>query len=144
VVEAATAHMGGPFSSPTKLSGDGSDADNVEVSEDPAGDTIVSWTRSIGPSTELEAAVRRAGKNFLAPDGQGDGTKLGETKPTNPSELPRQHIVMDSAGEALAVWEAPGDAVQEARLGSGQSSFGAAATLGTTNAFPWVAMDEKG
>lgn len=51
---------------------------------------------------------------------------------------------MDSAGEALAVWEAPGDAVQESRLASGQTSFGAAATLGTTSASPWVAMDEGG
>ena len=144
VVEAANARMGGPFSSPTRLSGDGGDADNVQVSADPGGDTIVSWTRSNGTATELEAAVRGAGENFPAPDGQGDGTKLGEVEPTAPSEQPRQHIVMDSAGEALAVWEAPGDAVQEARLASGQSSFGAAATLGTTSAFPWVAMDEAG
>jgi hypothetical protein len=144
VVEAATAHLGGPFSSPTKLSGDGGDAENVQVSVDAAGDTVVSWTRWIGPSTELETAVRRAGGHFPAPNGQGDGAKLGEAKPTAPSEPPLQHIVMDSAGEALAVWEAPGDAVQEARLGSGQSSFGAAATLGTTSAFPWVAMDEVG
>jgi hypothetical protein len=144
VVEAATAHMGGPFSSPTKLSGDGNDANDVQVSADPAGNTVVSWTRSVGPSTEFEAAVRRAGESFPAPDSQGDGTKLGETKPTNPSEPPRQHIVMDSAGEALAVWEAPDDSVQEARLGSDQSSFGAAARLGTTSAFPWVAMDEAG
>ncbi|MGA9875652.1 MAG: PKD domain-containing protein [Solirubrobacteraceae bacterium] len=144
VVEAATARMGGSFSSPTTLSGDGGDASDVRVSMDPGGDAIVSWTRSIGASTELEAAVRRAGGHFPAPDGQGDGARLGEVKPTESSELPLQHIVMDSAGEALAVWEAPGDAVQEARLASGQSSFGAAATLGTTTAFPWVAMDEEG
>lgn len=114
------------------------------MSADAAGDTVVSWTRSIGPSTELKTAVRRAGGHFPAPNGQGDGAKLGEAKPTAPSEPALQHIVMDSAGEALAVWKAPGDAVQEARLVSGQSSFGAAATLGTTSAFPWVAMDEMG
>jgi PKD domain len=144
VVEAAATRMGGPFSSPTRLSGDGGDASDVRVSVDPGGDAIVSWTRSTGTSTELEAAVRRAGGHFPPPDGQGDGAKLGEAEPTEPSEAPLQHIVMDSAGEALAVWEAPGGAVQEARLASGQSSFGAAATLGTTSAFPWVAMDEVG
>src|SRR6202035_3172534 len=132
VVEAATASMGGPFSSPVSLSGDGGDASDVRVSVDPGGDAIVSWTRSIGTSTELEAAVRRASGHFPTPDGQGDGAKLGEAKPTAPSEPPLQHIVMDSAGEALAVWEAPGNVVHETRLASGQSSFGAAATVGTT------------
>lgn len=144
VVEAATAHMGGSFSSPTRLSGDGDDASDVRVSVDPGGDAVVSWTRSIGPSTELEAAVRRGGAHFPAPDGQGDGAKLGEANPTKDSEPPFQHIVMDSDGEALAVWEAPGDAVQEARLASSQSTFGAVVTLGTTSGFPWVAMDEAG
>jgi hypothetical protein len=144
VAEAATALMGGPFSSPTRLSGDGGDASDIRVSMDPGGDTIVSWTRSIGGLTELEVAVRGAGEGFPAPNGQGDGAKLGEAKATSPSEPPRQHIVMDSAGDALAVWKTPGGAVQEARLTSGQASFGAATTLGSTSTFPWVAMDEAG
>jgi hypothetical protein len=144
VVEAATARMGAPFSSSTRLSGDGDDASDVQVSEDPGGDAIVSWTRAIGTSTELEAAVRNAGGHFPAPDGQGDGARLGEATPTTPSEPPLQHIVTDSTGEALAVWKAPGDTVQEARLAPGQSRFGAPATLGTTSAFPWVAMNEVG
>jgi hypothetical protein len=144
VVEAATASKGGPFSSPTRLTGNGGDASDVRVSVDPGGDAIVSWTRSIGTSSDLEAAVREAGGHFPAPDGQGDATELGEAKPTAPAEAPLQQIVMDSSGEAIAVWEAPSDAVQDARLTPGESSFGAAATLGTTSAFPWVAMDEAG
>jgi plastocyanin len=144
VTEAATALMGGPFSSPTRLSGDGGDASDIRVSMDPGGDTIVSWTRSIGGLTELEVAVRGAGEGFPTPNDQGDGAKLGEAKATSPSEPPRQHIVMDSAGDALAVWKTPGGAVQEARLTSGQASFGAATTLGNTSTFPWVAMDEAG
>lgn len=144
VVEVAVARMGGAFSPSSRLSGDGGNASDVRVSADPGGDAIVSWTRSTGTSNELEAAIHRASGGFPAPDGQGDGAKLGEAKSIAPSEPPLQHIVMDSAGDAQAVWEAPGDVVREARLASGQSSFGAATTLGTTTAFPWVAMDETG
>lgn len=87
VIEVATARMGGPFSSPARLSGDGGNASDVEVSADPAGDAVVSWTRSIGTWTELEAAPRRAGLDFPAPDGQGDAAKLG--KRSRPARLNR-------------------------------------------------------
>jgi hypothetical protein len=144
VVEVATAQSGGTLSVPTPLSGDGGDAADVQISADSVGDAIVSWTRSLGPATELEAAVRTAGGSFPAPDGEGDGAKLGATDANAAAEPPRQRVAIDSAGEALAVWEAPGGAVQEARLTSPRASFGAPTTLGTTSAFPSLAMNETG
>ena len=143
VVESATARIGGPFSPPTRLSGDGRDATDDHVSVNPEGEAVVSWIRPVGTSSDLEVAVRRTGQ-FPAPDGKGDGAELGVAQPTEPSKPPLEHVVLDSAGEGLAVWEAPGGAVLAARLPSGQSSFGPATTLGATGAFPWVAMDEAG
>lgn len=146
IVETATSTMGGPFSSPMQLSGDGGNASSVQVSMNPEGDTIASWLRTSGANTDLEVAMRRVGGTFPSPNSNGDGMILGESKvpSTTPIEPPDQRIVMNPGPEALAVWQTSTNAVQEARLVSGHASFGPVTTLGTTSAFPSIAMNETG
>jgi hypothetical protein len=146
IVEAATSTTGGPFSSPMQLSGDGGNASSVQVSMNPEGDAIASWLRTSGANTDIEVATRRAGGAFPSPDSNGDGLILGESKvpSTTPTEPPVQRIVMNPGPEAIAVWQTSTNAVQEARLVSGHASFGPVTTLGTTSAFPSIAMNETG
>jgi hypothetical protein len=148
IVQAATASPGGLFSSPAALSGDGGNAASDQVAMDPQGATVVSWTRTSGSSTELEAAIRSAGSaSFPAPDGAGDGSLLGESEPGStdtPTEAPVQRVVMDQSGGAVAVWKTTSNAVQEARLAPGGTSFGPAVTLGSTPDRPSIAMNEVG
>ncbi len=146
IVEAATSTAGGPFSSPTKLSGDGGNAAGLQIAMDPEDDAIASWIRTSGANTEFEIAVQRAGGHFPAPDSNGDGVILGQSQaPTLTfTEPPVQHIAMKSGPEAIAVWRSNGNAVQEARLTSGQTTFGPLTTLGTTTGYPTVAVNEVG
>ncbi len=146
IVEAATSMMGGPFSSPLKLSGDGGNAAEAQVATDPEGDAIASWIRTSGSRSNLEVAVRRSGGYFPSPGSGGDGVVLGESKApsTKATGPPAQHIVMNSGPEAMAVWQTSDSAVQVARLTRGSSSFGTATTLGATSVFPSIAMDEAG
>jgi hypothetical protein len=144
VVEAATAPPGGSFSSPVALSGDGRDASELRLVEDPRGDAVATWTRNHEGAPTFEAAVRPAGGAFTEPDAEGDGDVLGEVATTAPPAEPAQEVAIDAAGEAVATWEAPDGGVRVARRGVGAASFGGATTLGTTAASPSVAIDEAG
>jgi hypothetical protein len=139
VVQVATASLGGAFSSPVGVSGDGHDASNVRVTTDPQDDAVVSWTRASGGGNDLEVAIRQAGGSFGAPNAQGDGEIVGGAQAGA-----AQRVVMDAAGDALAVWKGPAGEVLDARLAAGGSSFGAPATLAMTVGTPSAAMDESG
>ncbi|HEY5344369.1 MAG TPA: PKD domain-containing protein [Solirubrobacteraceae bacterium] len=149
IVQAATGR-GGSFSAPVPLSGDGGNASSAAVVMNPAGDAVASWMRADAGVTELEAAIMRADGSFPAPDGQGDGSIIGEAesvstvKPAEP--LVQQQVVMGGHGEALATWRALGGGgeVRVARLGAHVSAFGVSATLGNSTARPSVAMNESG
>jgi PKD repeat protein len=147
IVQAATAAQAGSFSVPVALSGDGGNAASAEVSTDPAGDTVVSWTRTVAGVSELEDALARAGGGFAAPDSHGDGSIIGESDPGSikePAEPPLQQVAMGGGGEALAVWRTHSDEVRVARLGPHGSVFGVPVTLGSSTATPSVAMNEAG
>ncbi len=147
IVQAATAPRDGSFSAPVALSGDGGDASSVEVAMDAANDVVASWTRTVSGVTQFEDALARAGGGFPAPDGQGDGSVIGESESGSikaPVEPPVQHVVLNGLGEALAVWRTSGGEVRVARLGAGSSSFGAPVTLGNSTARPSLAMNEEG
>jgi hypothetical protein len=111
----------------------------VQVVADPEGDTIVSWERDSAGSTRLEVAIRRAETGFPAPDPQGDGGILGEIAA---SAAP--HMVIDVAGEAIALWRAPGGEVCSARLRAGSSSFDSSVVLANSGGLPTVAINEAG
>jgi PKD repeat protein len=134
-VEAATASLGGEFSLPVHLSGDGHDASDPQVTVDARGDAVVWWARD----GQLEVATRLTGESLPGPDAQGDGEVLGEESPTS---APR--VVMDTVGEALAVWTGPGSVICVARLPWGGSSFAAPSVLASTAGVPSVAIDEAG
>ncbi len=139
VVEAATATLGGSFSSPVGLSGDGGNASDPQVVTSSTGASIVSWERMTTAGLQLEAAVRPAAMAFPLPDAHGDGDMLGET-----SALGAPHVVQDEAGEALAVWKSPSEAVWASRLPAGGSLFGPAVTLASATGLPSAAMNEAG
>ncbi|MGP0101805.1 MAG: PKD domain-containing protein [Solirubrobacteraceae bacterium] len=146
VVEAAFSSPGGSFSEPAALSGDGDDAAAAQVKMDGDGEAIASWIRASGGSSQLEVAVRRAGGSFPAPDGSGNGTILGESlaAPAVSTERLPQRVALTAGLEGVATWQAPSGAVQDARLGLGQSTFGAASTIGSAIAAPTIAANTGG
>jgi hypothetical protein len=146
VVEAAGAPRGGPFSAPVHLSGDGADAGSAQVAVAPGGEAVVSWTRTSGAGALLETAAHPRGGSFPGPDGAGDGAVVGESLAgtATPAAPPVQHVALDSAGEAVAVWRTAGSTVEAARMRAGRWTFGAPVALGTSAAYPWAAMDESG
>lgn len=147
IVQTTMAPRGGSFSAPASLSGDGGNASSVEVSMNGAGDAVASWTRTVSGVTQFEDALARAGADFPAPDGQGDGSIVGGSESgliKTPVEPPVQSVVLNRLGEALAVWRTSGGEVRVARLGAGNSSFGSPTTLGSSTARPSLAMNEAG
>jgi hypothetical protein len=139
VVEAATATLGGTFSSPAGLSGNGGNASDPQVVTNSAGESIVSWERNSTEGLQLEAAVCQAGMSFPPPDAYGDGDMLGET-----AAVGAPHVVLDEAGEGLAVWKSPSGAVRSARLPAHASSFGPTVTLASATGLPSAAMNGSG
>ena len=135
VVQAATAALGGTYSSPATLSGDGVNASDPHVTVDQSGDTVVAWTRE----GDLNVATRQAGRSFPAPYPGGDGEVLGELASSS-----TPHIVVDEAGEALAVWKAPSGSVRAMRRPAGVPAFGPGETLAVTTGLPSAAMNESG
>jgi PKD domain len=135
VVQAARASLAGGYGSPTNLSGDGADASDPRVVVDPAGDTVVSWTRG----GDADVARRLAGGSFPAPYPDGNGEVLGELAP---STSPR--VVIDQAGEALAEWKAPTGSVRTMRQPVGAPAFGSGETLASTTGLPSAAINEAG
>lgn|GEM_PF-4287163 len=135
VVQAATAPLGGAYSSPATLSGDGADASSPQVTVDPSGDTLVSWTRE----SDLNVATRQAGGSFPAPYPGGDGEVLGQFASSS-----TPHVVIDEAGEALAVWKAPSGNVRAMRRPVGAPAFGPGETLAATTGLPSAAINQAG
>ncbi len=146
VVEAAFSSPGGPFSGPVALSGEGGDAAAAQVKMDGDGDAIASWIRASGGSSQLEVAVRRGGESFPASNASGNGTILGESMaaPAASTERLPQRVALTAGLEGAATWQAPSGAVQDAHLRLGQSTFGAASTIGSATAAPTIAADGGG
>jgi hypothetical protein len=136
VVRAASATLGQPFSTPVGLSGEPGDVSDPRVTVNDGGDTIVSWERG---DSQLEVMVRRAGTSWPANGAHDYGTALGEVAA---SSMPS--VTIDSAGEALAVWAAPGGTSYAARVAPHMVLFGPVTALTGVDGSPSVAMNEAG
>lgn len=136
VVRAASATLGQPFSTPVGLSGEPGNVSYLRVTVNNGGDTIVSWDRG---GSQLEVMVRRAGTSWPANGAHDYGTVLGEVAASSTPS-----VTIDGAGEALAVWTAPGGTSYAARVAPHMVLFGAATALTGVEGSPSVAMNEAG
>ena len=94
-VQAAVRPAGGTWSAPQDLTAPGGDAEGAEVAFDSAGNAIAVWVRFNGANFIVQAAARPAGGGWSLPQ---DLSATGGDS-ANPQ------IALDSAGNAVAVWE---------------------------------------
>ena len=136
VVRAATAALGHPFSAPVGLSGEAGGVSDPRVTVNGGGDTIVSWELA---GSQLEVMVRRAGTSWPANGAHDYGTVLGEVAVSSTPS-----VTIDSAGEVLVVWTAPGGISYAARAAPHMVLFGPAIALVGVDGSPSVALNEAG
>lgn len=135
VVRAASATLGHPFSTPVSLSGEPSNVSDPRLTMNNAGDTIVSWESG----SQLEVMVRRAGTSWPTGGAHDYGRALGEVAPSSTPSM-----TIDGAGEALAVWTAPGGTSYTARVAPHMILFGPPTALTGVTGSPSVAMNDVG
>lgn len=124
------------------LTASGDSASVPSVAMNAAGDAIVAWQRSSGPSLLAQASLRPAGASFSAP------LTLG---PAGSAALGPPQAAIDGAGNTIVVWQrpdglAPSTIVQAAIRPSG-GAFGEPVTLsatGAVSAHPHIAMNPAG
>jgi hypothetical protein len=89
---AAVKPVGGTWSAPKTLSGDG--ASDPKVTLDAAGNAVAAWSRYIGGASLAEASIRPQG---------GDWTPAHQLN-TSPSGGSEPGVAFSPAGDALVVW----------------------------------------
>jgi hypothetical protein len=95
IVQLATRPAGGSFTAPADVSAAGGEARVPDVAAGPSGDAAVTWQRSDGTNTIVQAAVRPAGTGF------GPVTDL--SAPGRDAVAPR--LGVDTGGDAIVVWQ---------------------------------------
>jgi hypothetical protein len=94
IVQAATLPAGGSWGSPQDLSATGQNANDSFLAIDAQGDVIVTWNRSNGTNTIVQAASRPAGGSWGGPQ---DLSVTGQ----NARDA---RVAVDGQGNAAAVW----------------------------------------
>ena len=94
IIETAARPAGTVWQPVQFLSAQGADAHDPQIAVDPAGDAVAVWYRSNGLYYVIQAAVRRAGSVWTAPQDLSAGGAN--------AYFPQ--VAIDQAGNALAVW----------------------------------------
>jgi hypothetical protein len=134
LVMVATRPAGGVFGIQT-VSASGIANPDLTVGAGGAGDAVALWTLSDGTHDRIQAAIRPAGGTF------SQGVNISDAA----TDAARPQVAVDSAGNAVAVWEQAGRVQAAVRPAGG--SFGPAAPIsdaGQTAAEPQIAMDAAG
>jgi hypothetical protein len=139
-----------------RISDVGAEVSDAQVAVDGSGDAAVVWKRYVsgsalnGATYAVQAATRRgAAGGWQAPQELGD--ELDGPAPYAPGLSPEPHVAIDSAGDALVVWQAPGSAGTTV-VQSGYKSASSAAWQtpqavtppGAHGALPAVTIDAAG
>jgi hypothetical protein len=139
VIMMASASVGGKFSTPVTLTDSDTNASHPQVLASQAGKTILDWLRTDTPNPTLELAVHPPEGSFPAPDPAGNDQNVGEVAaPAAP------RLVINSDGEALAVWRDPAGQVQSTRLPVEADVFDPVSTLDSSTGLPSGAINEHG
>jgi hypothetical protein len=135
VIRTAVRPAGGDWSEAEDLSVEGGGMPQFAMNA--AGDAVAVWTGFNGTSEVIWAATRSAGSGWSTPTEIPAGGELGW--------LPR--VAIDAAGDAIAVWQRPGDGVVRAAMRPAGGDWSApedVSAAGESGQAPRIAMNAAG
>jgi hypothetical protein len=116
--ESAVRQAGGPWSAPSRFSGDLEDAYGLQIAVDPLGNVTAIWVRRVGRSWVVQSATRSVGGSWSMPvtlSPAGAGSPLVAAGPDGnvtavwilEREEGRRSVIQGATQSAGGIWSAP-------------------------------------